>query len=57
MEINKNKIKKFKELYKKYFDVGIDDNEAHEKAIKLVEFVKLLYKPTVNEEYKLIKNI
>ena len=49
--ISKEKLKEFKKIYKKRFDENLSDQAALEKATKLLNLVKAIYKPMTQEEY------
>ncbi len=49
--ISKEKLKEFKKIYKKRFDENLSDQVALEKATKLLNLVKAIYKPMTQEEY------
>lgn len=44
--LSDEQIKKFQELYKNRFGEEISREVAYEKAIKLIQLVELVYKPT-----------
>ncbi len=48
--ISDEDLKKFKSLYKKHFGKDISDAEALESAIKLINLVRIVYKPMTQEE-------
>jgi len=45
MQFTKEQLQGFKDLRKKHFDEEITDQVALEQATKLVNLVKLVYKP------------
>lgn len=45
MKIEPEDIKGFQRLWKDSFKVEISEEEAHEKAIILLEMMKLVYRP------------
>ena len=49
--ISKEKLKEFKKIYKKRFGKSISDQVVLEKATKLLNLVKAVYKPMTQEEY------
>jgi hypothetical protein len=42
MHISKEKVKEFIELYKKYFNVTLDEKEAEAKFESLIRILKLI---------------
>jgi len=44
MQLSNEVIKKFQEIYKKEFNEDIDDATAREKAGRLLNLVKVIYK-------------
>jgi len=48
--ISVKELEKFKEIYRNRFDKDISDQEALEKATKLLNFVKLIYKPIPKQD-------
>lgn len=49
--ISKERLDEFKRIYKKEFGEEISDQEALEKATKLLRMVELIYKPITKKEY------
>ncbi|MGB2762136.1 MAG: hypothetical protein WBC21_01190 [Minisyncoccales bacterium] len=49
--ISKESLEKFKKIYKKRFGEDISDQVALEKATKLLNLVKAVYRPMTREEY------
>jgi len=49
--ISKEKLKEFKKIYKKRFGGYLSDQVALEKATKLLNLVKVVYRPMTKEEY------
>jgi len=49
--ISKEKLKEFKKIYKKRFGEHLSDQVALEKATKLLNLVKVVYRPMTKEEY------
>jgi len=50
--ISKKSLEKFKETYKKRFNIELSDQDALEKATKCLRLVELVYKPITLEEYE-----
>lgn len=50
--ITNERLESFKNLYKNYFDIELDDQSALEKAISLVRMMELVYVPMTESEYK-----
>jgi len=53
--ISKKALKEFKEIYQKEFDIELSDKDALEKAIKLLNLMKAVYKPMLKDDYKKLK--
>ena len=51
MNLSNEHILEFQSLYKEHFGMDISLEEAHEKGIKLLSLVKLIYKPMTKEEF------
>jgi hypothetical protein len=49
--ISKEQLKEFKRIYKKRFGKKLSDQVALEKATKLLNLVKAVYRPMTQEEY------
>ncbi len=49
--ISKEALDKFKTLYKKHFEEELSDQVVLDKAIKLLNLMKIIYKPMTEEEY------
>ena len=49
--ISKEQLKEFKEIYKKRFSNDLSDQIALEKATKLFNLMKAIYRPMTQEEY------
>jgi len=49
--ISKEKLKEFKKIYKKRFGEYLSDQVTLEKATKLLNLVKAVYRPMTKEEY------
>lgn len=53
MELTQAQIRKFKALYYEHFSIELSDDEAAEKGLSLVLFLKHTYKPLpANENEK-----
>jgi len=52
MKLSNQAITDFKEAYQKYFGVVLSDEEVNEKGMKLMNLMKLIYKPIPEEEFK-----
>ena len=48
MRINDKQLEEFQKLYKENFGEDISKQEALEKGLKLVNLIKLIYKPSIN---------
>ena len=49
--ISKEKLKELKKIYKKRFGEYLSDQVALEKATKLLNLVKAVYRPMTQEQY------
>jgi len=57
MYLTDKQIKEFQKLYFKYYNEDINKEVAYEKSIKLLCFLKNIYKPiTTNDLTKIEKN-
>lgn len=52
MNISEAQLTSFKALYKKHFGEELSQEEALEKALKLVRMMQLVYKPITKEQYQ-----
>ena len=50
--ISKERLEKFKKLYKDHFNIELSDQDALEKVIKLKRMVEIVYKPITQKEYE-----
>ena len=50
--ISEERLDKFKQLYKKRFNIELSNQDALEKATKLLRIIEIVYKPTTKEDYK-----
>ena len=51
MQLSRKAIDDFKKIYLDKFKVELTDDEANKKGVKLLEFMKLIYKPIpVNQQ-------
>ena len=55
MQLSDKMIKKFQILYKEHFGIEISKKEAYEKGIKLVQLMKLIYKPIKKSDFEKLK--
>jgi len=51
MVLTEEQIIKFQALYKDHFSREIGREEAHEKGIKLIRLIELVYKPMTIKEH------
>ncbi len=51
MSLTPGHIEKFKILYKQQFGIDLSTEEATDKATRLLQLVKHIYKPMTQEEY------
>ena len=49
--ISKKELKEFKKIYKKSFGEDLSDQDALEKATKLLNLARIVYQPMTKEEY------
>lgn len=52
MQLSDKKIAEFQKLYLKHFGQEISREEAHEKGIKLIRLIELVYKPMAKADYQ-----
>ena len=57
MRLTNEHISDFQKLYQEEFGISLSDDEALERATKLIEFVQVIYKPITKEDYKKYKLI
>lgn len=50
MELSKQAIKDYKEIYKKEFGEEISDEEAREQGARLLNLFKIIYRPIPNNK-------
>lgn len=53
--ISQEALEEFKAIYKKQFGIDLSDQDALEKATKLLTLMKLVYKPMTKEEYDMVQ--
>ena len=51
-QLTRNDIAEFKELYKKHFEIELDDNEARRKLSLLVRQVEIVYQPITTQQFR-----
>ena len=49
-KLSKQAIQEFKEIYFKECRIKLNDNEANEKGLKLLNFMRLIYKPILKDK-------
>ena len=49
--ISKEQLQDFKRLYKEHFGKDISDADALESATKLIDMLRVVYKPMTKEEF------
>jgi len=52
MQLSQNAINEFKEIYFTEFGENISDSEANRKGLKLLNLMKLIYKPILTIDIK-----
>lgn len=50
--ISEKALKEFKEIHKKEFDIDLSDQDALEKATKLLNLMKAVYGPMPEGDYE-----
>lgn len=50
--ISEKALKEFKEIYKKEFNIDLSDQDALEKATKLLNLMKAVYGPMSKGDYE-----
>ena len=55
MQLTDQQIKKFQAIYKEEFNKEISKAEALEKGLRLVELIKVVYKPLPKEDLEKFK--
>ncbi len=53
--ISEKALKEFKEIYKKEFDIDLSDQDALDKATKLLNLIKAVYRPMTKEDYERVQ--
>jgi len=54
MKISEAQLISFKALYKQHFGEELSQEDALEKALKLVRMMQLVYKPITKDQYQQI---
>ena len=54
--ISKEELNRFCELYKNRFGKDLSGKEAYEQANKLLQLMKLVYRPMTEQEYKTLQD-
>lgn len=54
MLLDDKHISSFQELYKESFSEDLSKEEAYTQAVKLIELVRVVYKPMTKEEHNLV---
>jgi hypothetical protein len=52
MKLSSQALQEFKECYQKRFGVVLDDEEANEKGIDLLNFFRIVYRPMPKNYYE-----
>lgn len=52
MQISEDQLNKFINLYQQRFGIELDRQSAYEKAAKLVQLMKIVYKPITKNDYE-----
>jgi len=50
--ISEKALKEYKAIYKKEYGVDLPDEEALEQATKLLNLMKIIYRPISKEDYE-----
>ena len=53
--ISQEELEKFKAIYKKKSGIDLSDQDALEKATKLLTLVRAVYRPITKEEYDIVQ--
>jgi hypothetical protein len=56
MLLSEEYITKYTQLYKKHFGVELPRDEAYDQAAKLLNLVKVVYRPMTEEDYQATKS-
>lgn len=51
MQLTPEQINSFKDLYKNKFGIELSDQESAEQLTKLINLVKIVYRPITIDEY------
>lgn len=52
MELTEKDVAEFKSLYKKHFNIELNDFEARDKLSKLVRQMEIVYQPITKKQLK-----
>jgi hypothetical protein len=55
MQLTKEDIAEFQELYERKFSQRIDKQEAQAKAISLIRLMEIVYRPLTDDEVRIAK--
>ena len=55
MQFTKKQLDEFKRIYKKEYRVDINDSQALEMATKLINLIKIVYKPMTENEFEALQ--
>ena len=55
MVLSNKQVKKFQNIYRKYYGKEISKQDAYEQGIKLVRLLSVIYKPMTEDELKKIE--
>ncbi len=53
--LSDEQITKFQTLYKSHFGKEIGREEAHEKGMKLIRLIQIIWKPMTENEYQKVQ--
>lgn len=53
--LSDEQIKKFQKLYQKRFGKKIEQKDAYEQGIRLIQLMSLIYRPMTEKEYLNLK--
>lgn len=53
--ISEKDLDKFKKIYKEHFDIELSNQEALDKATKVLRLVEIVYKPMTKDDYEKVQ--
>jgi hypothetical protein len=55
MQLNDKNVSDFQKLYKELYNIGLSKGEAYDKGLRILNLVKLIYKPMSKSEFAKIR--